>query len=455
MTGLLHSVQEVQQQVVMASEHNKGGSNSMEAMMQLLLQARLDDQARDRKREEEHEERRQEEMREREKREARRIEEEYEREERRQLREEKLLLAIKEAQPAVPQTVQINSCKLPKMKEGEDITSFIELFEAALQDYNIPQLQWKARVHNALDTATKLRVRDTIMNHDSTYLELKTALLGCSSLSFSHASDTIMTRDRGSMFALPPRQAFQRWQNLLERLTRESTDIKSACAYIAAALLRFNCSLELKTYLDTKGDFDRDTFCRNIEEWLVTRLAGVTWAKQNRQPNTKVGFSPSGQKKGMCFHCGKAGHFAFECRSRLAGDKPALSRQEPPPHIQHPVTRPEIPRQTKGERDMSQVTCFRCRQQGHISPNCPKKPTSKIKRVQVNEDLIETLKENEVFGAVGPYRMPITIDAGAEVMVVPEEAVEPHQLTGETKTLRSFNNTESTGKSCMIEIQVG
>ena len=147
------------------------------------------------------------------------IQEEYEREERRQLREEKLLLAIKEAQPAVPQTVQINSCKLPKMKEGEDITSFIELFEAALQDYNIPQPQWKARVHNALDTATKLRVRDMITNHDSTYLELKTALLGCSSLSFSHASDTIMTGDRGSIFSLPPRQAFQRWQNLLERLT--------------------------------------------------------------------------------------------------------------------------------------------------------------------------------------------------------------------------------------------
>ena len=63
-TGLFQSIQEVQQQIAMASEHNKGGSNSMEAIMQLLLQARLDDQARDRKREEEREERRQEERRE-------------------------------------------------------------------------------------------------------------------------------------------------------------------------------------------------------------------------------------------------------------------------------------------------------------------------------------------------------------------------------------------------------
>ena len=185
------------------------------------------------------------------------MEEEYEREERRQLREDKLLRAIKEAQ-------------------------------AALKDYNIPQAQWKAKVHNALDTPTKLRVRDTITNHDSTYDELKTALLGCSSLSFSHASDTIMTGDRGSIFSLPPRQAFQRWQNLLERLTLEATDIKSACAYMAEALLRYNCTLDLKTYIDTKGEYERDIFGRNVEEWLATRPAGVTLVQTGQTTNFKT-----------------------------------------------------------------------------------------------------------------------------------------------------------------------
>ena len=123
----------------MATEHNKGGSNSMEAMMQLLLQARLDDQARERKREEEREEKelireekRQEEKRERERQEAKRIEEEYEREERRQQREEKLLLAIREAQPAIPQTVHLDSTKLPVMSKGEDLELFLEVFESAL-----------------------------------------------------------------------------------------------------------------------------------------------------------------------------------------------------------------------------------------------------------------------------------------------------------------------------------
>ena len=454
-SGLIRTIQEVQHQVTMATEQSKGSATSIEAMMQLLVQARIDDQVRDRRREQEREERRQEEKREDERREARRVQEEYEREEKRQEREDRLLLAIKEAQPAVPQTVQIHSCKLPKMKEGEDITSFIELFEAALQDYNIPHDQWKARVHNALDTPTKLRVRDTITNHGSTYEELKTALLGCSSLSFSHASDTIMTGDRGSIFLLPPRQAFQRWQNLLERLTAEATDIKSACAYMAAALLRYNCTLDLKTYIDTKGEFERDIFCRNVEEWLATRPAGVTWCRQGKQPASKPTVSLGGHRKGSCYHCGKAGHFAIECRSRLAGDKPSASRQDLPSHIPTPVTKPEPVKEQRGGRDLSQVTCFRCRQQGHISPNCPKKPTSKVRRVRIQEDLIQTLKENEVFGAVGPYRMPITLDTGADITVVPEESVEQDQFTGETCELRSFNDGKSRGKKCLVQVMVG
>ena len=119
------------------------------------------------------------------------------------------------------------------------------------------------------------------------------------------------------------------------------------------------------------------------------------------------------------------------------------------------MTRPDTAKVQKGERDMTQVTCFRCRQQGHISPNCPKKPASKVRRVRIQENLIQTLKENEVFGAVGPYRMPITLDTGADITVVPEESVEQDQFTGETCELRSFNDGKSRGRKCVIQVTVG
>ena len=48
-------------------------------------------------------------------------------------REDKLLLALKEAQPAVPQTVHLDNTKLPTMTKGDDIDLFIEMFESAMR----------------------------------------------------------------------------------------------------------------------------------------------------------------------------------------------------------------------------------------------------------------------------------------------------------------------------------
>ena len=61
-----------------------------------------------------------------------------------------------------------------------------------------------------------------------------------------------------------------------------------------------------------------------------------------------------------------------------------------------------------------------------------------MKKVTVEESKLESLKHNEVFGAVGPHRMPVTLDTGAEITVVSEEAVEPSQFTGDTCELHSF-----------------
>ena len=72
----------------------------------------------------------------------------------------------------------------------KDIASFIELFEAAMVDNRTPPEQWKAKIHAALDSATKLKVRDTITDVHSKYNQLKDALVGCADLSFSHASES-------------------------------------------------------------------------------------------------------------------------------------------------------------------------------------------------------------------------------------------------------------------------
>jgi len=80
-------------------------------------------------------------------------------------REKRMLLAIKEAQPAVPQTVRIENVKVPKMTKNEDAEIFIKLFEAALNDNGIREDKWKEKLHAALDTTSKLKVKGVITDH--------------------------------------------------------------------------------------------------------------------------------------------------------------------------------------------------------------------------------------------------------------------------------------------------
>ena len=369
-------------------------------------------------------------------------------------REAKLLATLKEAQPAIPQTVHLDNTKLPSMVKGEDLETFIDLFESALTVGAVPENKWVAKLHSALDTETKLSINDTITNPDSSYEEIKQALIGQSHLTFTAASEAIMTLDQGDVTKLPMRQALQRLTRLFEKATAEATTIREACLYSAVAVARFALNTDAKQYIDVKGSFDCDNFCRSIEEWQRTHIGKPVWNSRQRPVGERqtARFTP-GRKPGTCYHCGKGGHFAYECRSRLAGERQTAQPPEMPSPTQQVAARRDN-RGNKPDRDLSEVTCFRCRQKGHISPNCPKNATPKIKRVLVQEDQIQVLGRNDIFGAVGPHRMPVTCDTGAEVTVVPEEAVEQDQLTGETCELRSFNDGKSVGKRCRVQISV-
>ena len=191
-----------------------------------------------------------------------------------------------------------------------------------------------------------------------------------------------------------------------------------------------------------------------MDEWQRTHPGKHVWDMRAKGLGDRQSYKLGGtniRRQGECYICRKPGHFAAECRSRFGGDRQPFVRQETPGTTQQPIARPEGPKPTRGvTRPGMDLTCFNCHQKGHISPNCPAK--KKVKKVRVLEDRIVSLNTNEIFGEVGPHRMPITLDTGAEVTVVPAEAVEPHQFSGETKTLRAFNNGESTGKVCTVDI---
>ena len=147
-------------------------------------------------------------------REEKRVEEARIREEERRVqaeeREHKMVTALKETRPMV------ESVKLPTMEKGSDIESFLELFETALTVAKILEDKWLPRLHAALDSDTKLLVKEVFINPDVTFDEAKLALTGQTQMSFSAASEAMMTLDEGKVTRMPIRQGAQRVANFFE-----------------------------------------------------------------------------------------------------------------------------------------------------------------------------------------------------------------------------------------------
>ena len=416
----------------------KGPDTSMAEVMQMMLKMQTENREADLRRERD--------------RETERLRRDDQLRREAEQREERILLALKETQPVVPQIVTIVSQKLPDMKEGEEVEVIFGMFEAALKASNVPEDQWCAKLHAHLNPTTKLRIQDIIQNPDSTYQAIKDALLGCGTISFSAASEALMSADRNRILALPYRQAVDKMARLLEKVASEVANIKEIYQYIAIAHTRYYLNPEVKQYVDQKGDFTKENHCRMVEEWQSTQLPGTKWSKrldnQTSLLEKHTNKTNPTRKIGSCFHCGKQGHYSKECRTRLAKEWNQQYQSSRTPVVKTETAEPSQTAKLKKE-----ITCFDCRQKGHKSPQCPLR-VNQVKKINIPANKVVPLRKNEVFGAIGNHRLPITCDTGAEVTVVPEECVNPNQFTGETCELAAFNKTTSEGKWCNVDITI-
>ena len=138
----------------------------------------------------------------------------------------------------MPQQVNIQTHKLPEMKDGDDLEIFVTTFESALLSNLVPENQWKNKLHSHLTLKAKYKVLQFIKNQHSMYDELKEALLGCSAMTFSSAAEEFFTGERGRLTKLDPRQAAEKMLQLVCKLTQEAADVQEACEYVTVAALR-------------------------------------------------------------------------------------------------------------------------------------------------------------------------------------------------------------------------
>ena len=61
---------------------------------------------------------------------------------------------------------------------------------------------------------------------DSTYEEIKEALLGCTEMAFNTAAEDLKTGERGRLTGLEPRQAIDKVHRLVCKITKEAAYIQ-------------------------------------------------------------------------------------------------------------------------------------------------------------------------------------------------------------------------------------
>ena len=174
-----------------------------------------------------------------------------------------------------------------------------------------------------------------ITNPDATYADIKEALLGYTNITFNSAAEKLMTADRGALYKLPIRQFLAKMENYMQKLTKEAATEREIFQYLGIAHARNHLNPKLKAHFEFKGVFEKEQFCKLVEEWQTNQPIGMPWHKSpegSTNPDSRPTFKPNSSKKtGSCFHCGKTGHFSKERRTRLAHETAAQNTPIPSP----------------------------------------------------------------------------------------------------------------------------
>ena len=89
-------------------------------------------------------------------------------------------------------------------------------------------------------------------------------------MSFSAASEVMMTLDEGKVTRMPFRQGVQRVANFHRKACEQAPTWGETHLYAAVAIARYQMNNDVKMYLDLKGVEKPEDCFRAVDEWQRT-----------------------------------------------------------------------------------------------------------------------------------------------------------------------------------------
>ena len=204
------------------------------------------------------------------------------------------------------------------------------------------------------------------------------------------------------------RDTLKRKDEMLAIVTEKARTIPQAISCMSRMIVRSQLADSLVYELDAQTPADHQTFHRRCMEWRERQLPGTSIV---RSPKKELVSSSKPSDKFKCFTCGKPGHTSRYCRQ----NRPVQTLQETP--------------------EKKPVVCYNCREVGHKAPACPKPKSERPRRKEVKvlseiKPEVKELHDNEILVQVEGKDIPVTLDSGATITVLPKEMIPNTWLTG-------------------------